>query len=757
MDQEFLNRLLATFRIESEEHVNNMSARLISLEDLQDQKERAELTENLFREAHSLKGAARAVGILEIEAVCRSLETVFSGLKKNTIQFSRELFNLLHRMIGIIQAFTHESSEEEKLYAFGEYDSIIVELNTILINQPFAPRVEEPPLSIETAPKAETLPVESEGAKADNKTEPSQDQTVRIPVSRMNSLLLKVEDLLAVKISFDHLLQNMNELNLKITDWRKDWNSLRLSDGIRHSVVSVSSGKSQKKILSDFIEKNAAYMTFLEDKFNEISRKSRQSANELNSKFRTVSDEIRNVLMFPASYVFGLFPKLVRDLSMELGKEAALELSGTQVSVDRRVLDELKEPLIHLIRNAIDHGIESPAERIAKGKPAQGKISISVTNAGGNSVEITISDDGKGMDPESIKAAAIRRGIISREQASAMEDLSALDLIYVSEVSTSSVITDISGRGLGMPIVKEKVNKLGGTIRLYTLSGEGTTFRLTLPVSLTTLRGVIVKVSDQVFVIPSGYIQQINRIETSEIKTAENRETVLFYGTPVSLIYLHDILGLKRKQGKNRPEHLLVLIVSVSEKITALAVDSLIDEREIVFKPFNKQLARVRNLSGATVLGSGRLAVILNPGDLMESILSGSMKPSFDAASAEHGPASILVADDSITSRILLKDILESAGYNVTLAVDGSDALARIKTGHFDLLVTDVEMPRLNGFDLTRAVRQDEKLKSMPVVLVTALASPEDKTRGIDSGADAYVVKSSFDQSNLLDVIQRLI
>ncbi|HEX2869224.1 MAG TPA: response regulator [Ignavibacteriales bacterium] len=755
MDQEFLKRLLATFRIESEEHVSSMSARLIKLESIKDKKEIEDLTEDLYREAHSLKGAARAVGIMEIEAVCRTLETVFSTLKKGSVQPSREVFDLLHRMINLIHSFTVGYSEEDKISAFGDYDSIVEKLNTIFENQPNAPQIEESPLSEQAVSKARMSAAEANTSKDDSGSPVQPEETVRIPAWQLDSLLLKVEDLLSVKISFDHMLENLNELSLRIADWKKDWNKIRLSYGI-----SRSEGKKALKgeeLLSGFIEKNSGNMAFLEEKLNSISRIGRTSAYELNSKFRTVSDEIRNTLMFPASYILEAFPKIVRDLSAELGREVRLELSGRDVKVDRRILDELKEPLIHLIRNAVDHGVEPPAERIENGKAAEGRIFIGVAGIGGSLVEITVSDDGKGIATESLKDAALRRGIISQAQADQMDDAQAMDLIFMSEVSSSPVITDISGRGLGMPIVKEKVNKLGGSLHVHTTPGKGTTFRLSLPVTLTTLRGVIVKVSEQLFVVPSGFVEQISRIKTSEIKTAESRETVLHNNMPVSLIYLQDLLGLRRRQEKNRPEHLTALIVSVSGRTAALAIDSLIDEGEVLFKPFNKQLQKVRNLSGATILGSGRLAVILNPDELMDSIQAGSMSTSFEAAAMERGPGSILVADDSITSRILLKDILESAGYNVTLAVDGVDALARIKTGSFDLIVTDVEMPRMNGFDLTRSIRQDDKLKSTPVVLITALSSPEDKTRGIDSGADAYVVKSSFDQSNLLEVIQRLI
>ncbi|MGE5621227.1 MAG: response regulator [archaeon] len=761
MDQEFLNRLLVTFRTEAKEHVESMSSRLLRLEGIEDNHEKAVITEDLYREAHSLKGAARAVGILEIEAVCRTLETVFAGLKKNTIRYSKELFDLLHRLINLIQTFMNEYSEEEKVNAFSEYDLIVRDLNTIFEHLPYAPQIEETPMSPQQYPAKEELPrAETRAAdlKPYAKKETQAERTIRIPAARMDALLLKIEDLLSVKISFDHMLQNLNELNIKIAEWKKDLNGARMNYSRRRSLDGSGRFKEIEEKLMEFFDKNSGHIASLEEKAAAIYRLSRQSAGELNSKFLSVSDEIRSTLMFPAGYILDLFPKIVRDLSAELGREVRLELSGLDVNVDRRILDEIKEPLIHLIRNAVDHGIEPPAERISSGKPPQGTLSIAVSNIGGSSIEIAISDDGSGIDPESLKEAAVKRGVITREEASRMDDTAALELIYVSDISSSPVITDISGRGLGMPIVREKVTKLGGTIRLQTARGKGTSFRINLPVTLTTLRGVIIKVSGQYFVVPAGFVEQVSRIETSLIKTAENRETVLHNNVPISLVYMHDLLGLKRKNGKSRPQHMLSLILSASGKTAAVAIDSLVDEREIVFKNFNKQLKKVRNLSGATVLGSGRVAIILNPVELMDSIKSGSMKASFEMAQGgAESRRNILVADDSITSRILLKDILESAGFSVSLAVDGTDALAKIKTGNFDLIVTDVEMPRMNGFDLTRALRQDEKFKAVPVILVTALSSPEDKTRGIDSGADAYVVKSSFDQSNLLEVIQRLI
>ncbi|MCU7494616.1 MAG: response regulator [Ignavibacteria bacterium] len=755
MDQEFLKRLLATFRIESEEHVSSMSMSLIELEGVKGQERSAEITEGLYREAHSLKGAARAVGIMEIEAVCRTLETVFSGLKKGSVLHSRELFNLVHRLINLISNFTSGVSEEEKVGYFSEYDLIVRELNVIFEGAPDAPQLEEAPISKLNTPKNEL--VSSASAGMDKVDEKKETQTVRLPVVLMDSLLLKVEDLLSLRLSFDHMISDLNELNRKIAEWKRELNNLRLKHESHRTYLGKDSSQ-RKDILPGSIEKDLAYAASFEEKVGTLSRFSRQHASDLNSKVRMVQDELRSRLMFPASYLLDILPKLVRDLSVELGKEVSLELAGLSVNVDKRVLDELKEPLIHIIRNSIDHGIERPSERLSKGKPSRGKISVGVTNLSGSSIEVTISDDGKGIDKESLKAAALRQGVITEQRAGSMEESEILELIYASGVSSSRTVTDISGRGLGMPIVQETVNRLGGSISVSTGRNKGTTFIISLPVTLTTLRGVIAEASGQFFVIPSGYVERVMRIESKEVKTVENRETMLFNGTPVSLIFLHDLLGLKRKYESKSSLYLSVLMLLSRGRRAALAVDGIINEGEVIFKPFNKQLAKVRNMNGATVLGSGNLAIILNADELLDAIQSGSISASFEASNDEAaGPGSIIVADDSITSRTLLKDILESAGYKVTLAVDGSDALAKIKTGHFDLIVTDVEMPRMNGFDLTRALRQDEKLKNIPVVLVTALENSTDKTRGIDSGADAYVVKSSFDQSNLLEIIKRLI
>ena len=334
-------------------------------------------------------------------------------------------------------------------------------------------------------------------------------------------------------------------------------------------------------------------------------------------------------------------------------------------------------------------------------------------------------------------------------------------LIFRSAVSTSPLVTDISGRGLGLAIVREEVEKLGGLVRVETERDVGTSFRIALPLMLATFRGILVEASEQVFAVPTVNVDRVLRIAKNEIRTVENRETISVNERAVPLVRLDDALELPKKHTDGEDSRaILALVLGAAEERIAFRVDEILDEQEVLVKSLGKQLARVRNIAGATVLGSGKVVPILNAPDLIKSAVS-SAPAAAGATPAEIAEEtekkSILVAEDSITSRMLLKNILESAGYHVKTAVDGVDALTTLKAEEFDLLVSDIDMPRMNGLVLTERIRTDKRLAELPVVLVTALASREDRERGIDVGANAYIVKSRFDQSDLLQVIRRFI
>ena len=360
-----------------------------------------------------------------------------------------------------------------------------------------------------------------------------------------------------------------------------------------------------------------------------------------------------------------------------------------------------------------------------------------------------------------MKSAARKLGIVSAEEADKLGEREAIALTFRSGVSTSPIITEVSGRGLGLAIVREKVERLGGTIALEPRHDGGTSLRIVLPLTLATYRGILVRACDHLFVIPATAVERVMQVADKDIRTVENRETIPLDGQTVSLVRLGDVLDLPRKNAAGvSGASAQALVLSLGSVRVAFRVEEILGEQEVLVKALGPQLVRVRNVAGASVLGTGRVVPVLNVPDLMKSAVK-PMAPPLGPVAAETGAAakkqSILVVEDSITSRALLKNILESAGYNITTAVDGIDAYTALKTGTFDLVVSDVEMPRMDGFDLTAKLRSDKQLAQMPIVLVTALESREHRERGIDVGANAYIVKSSFDQSNLLEIVRRLI
>jgi two-component system chemotaxis sensor kinase CheA len=429
--------------------------------------------------------------------------------------------------------------------------------------------------------------------------------------------------------------------------------------------------------------------------------------------------------------------------------------------LDRRILEEMKDPFIHLIRNAIDHGIEKSEVREQNGKTRRGVIQVNVSQLEGNRVEVVIADDGAGIDPARVGEAAVSRGTLSEKEAGRLSESEMLALIFQSEVSTSQIITNLSGRGLGLAIVRERVEKLGGSISIVNKPQQGSAFRILLPVTLATFRGILVRCGERLFILPTASVDRVLRISRNEVVTMENKETIGLDGQRLALVRLDDVLELRgaREEGQ-KADYLLVLVLASAEKRIAFSVDEVVNEQEVLIKNLGKQLLRVRNVAGATVLGTGSVVLVLNVADLVKSavhLTPGAARETLAEGDAEAGKGSILVVEDSITSRTLLKNILESVGYTIKVAVDGVDAYTLLKTEKIDLVVSDVEMPRMNGFDLTARIRSDKRLAEMPVVLVTGLESREDRERGIDVGANAYIVKSSFDQSNLLEVIRRLI
>lgn len=765
-DDDFLKRLLATFRLEAEEHLLAMSSGLLELEAVQPDQQAA-LVETLFREAHSLKGAARSVNLQDIEQVCQALERVLSALKRQQVALSPRLVDVLHRSVDGLGSLLARSGEGKAASTAKDAAALIQGLEALVV----APATAAPPArSAQQVQREAALPAALASAEAAPTALSST--TVRISTAKLEDLQIQVEELLAFKFGADHLADELRALSATLAAWMKRSDKrARQVRMLRRAAArpglavdpAAARARSERMLvqLLDAAENDELVVRSLVERCAQLERTAMRERRALGSMVDHLQGDMKQVLMLPFASLLELVPKLVRDLARDQGKEVELHMQGAALEIDRRVLEQMKTPLIHLIRNAVDHGIETPAERQRANKPSRGRITVEVAPREGNKVELLVVDDGGGIDLAKVKAKAQKMGLLSSTTLSSLDEPQAMALVFESGLSTSPILTELSGHGLGLAIVREKIERLGGSIALESQPGAGTRFRITLPAALATFQGLLVTVGEQQFVLPSRNVERVTRVKASAVGTVENREAVELDRQVLSLVRLREVLELPQPAvaAPRDSDYLPLAIVANGGKRVAFAVDEIVGDQEVLVKPLSAPLKRVRNVAGVTVLGAGRVVPLLDAADLLKSAQRAGA-PRVEAArprETEEPQASLLVVEDSITSRVLLKGILELAGYQVTTAVDGIDALTTLRSGHFDLVVSDVEMPRLDGFDLTTRIRADKQLADLPVVLVTALDTREDKERGIDVGANAYIVKSSFDQSDLLTAIRGLI
>jgi two-component system chemotaxis sensor kinase CheA len=453
----------------------------------------------------------------------------------------------------------------------------------------------------------------------------------------------------------------------------------------------------------------------------------------------------------------------VRDLAKQQGKDVNLLLEGGDNTVDKQILEEMKDPLLHLLRNAIDHGIETPQERQHLGKPASATIRLRGYQVG-STVSIEVIDDGRGLDVEAIKRSAVRRGVRTEEELTKMSTAEIQALIFAAGFSTRTAVTEISGRGVGLDVVRANVERLKGNIQVEFTPGKGCLFRITLNSSLATTDALIVQVSEHPYAIPVGFVEAMQLVSPQEVFTTEGTQTLPFQGESVTVAWLADLLGLPVKAPTSTKalhaasKTIPCMILRIGSERLALLVDTILEQQDIVLKPQSQLLKRIRNISGATILGTGEVCMVLNPPDLFKSakkaVVSVTVKELTEQAQVKQ---KILLVEDSIPIRTQMKRILETAGYEVTAAVDGEDGFNKLRAGSFKAVVSDVQMPNLDGLGLTSKIRQFQEYKALPVILVTTLASSEDKRQGAEAGASAYITKGDFEQGVLLDTLRRLI
>ena len=689
-------RLREIFVAEAEERVRAIGDRILALERAGEPL--PDVVAEVFREAHSLKGAARAAGAEPVESLAHDLEGVFARIRDGDLLPTSEDWDEAYGKLDVISILVREVAADG---VDGERDRA-------------------------------TDPAPAGGA--------STSETVRITTGKLDALMDQVGELLMVREGERERHAGLRSLISALDETEREWLKLRPSERPLGSTI--------RKIREGLAA---------------VLRSSEADGRRMAQVTEGLQESVRGARMLAVATVFEAFPRMIRDLAREAGVEASLSITGGEVEADRAVLEELRAPLTHLIRNAVSHGLEPPDQRTAAGKPREGRVRLSARQFG-SALVVEISDDGAGIDAEAVRGAAVERNVVTAEAADAVPDGEALWLAFRPGVSTSPAVTGVAGRGVGLDVVRESVERLHGTIAVESARGSGTAIRLTVPLSVTTTPSLLGRVGGHTYAFPLAALVRAFRVGPEQIRRVEGREAILVDGVPVVVVHLAALLGLQTEAPGTElggpwvpPERLVVL--GSGDRRAGFLLDDLLGVQDLVVKSLPKLLAGVRHVAGACVLGAGGIAIVLKPADLVRSALEPAGRTSTSARLAP-GPEAearrILVVDDSITSRTMERNILEAAGYRVQVAADGVEAWGLLYVGSCDLVVADIVMPGMDGLELTARIRADERFRDLPVVLVTSLASPEDRERGMTAGADAFIVKSEFDQELLLDVIRRL-
>lgn len=772
LDKELLQQLLATFSVEMEEQTQAVTDGLLMLEKGIQGDARRQILEGVFRAAHNIKGAARGVDLTDISDIAHHLESIFSVLKRQNLNPDGDVTDLaLETLDAMRQAML--ASQQNGLLPFDKsslmarLEAMVARLNndddavgsTATVSISAATPVSEPAPAPtpEPTPPSSTIPSMPEPTAAPQPvgTKPapvaqqgaSNAEVVRVNLEKLENLASLAEELLTMKIEMEDHLASVQQVKTHIHEMAVAWRRVG-------SVSGVWSKNRQDQEL--FLKQSADAITELDAVSGRMHRDMRTTTSRLSILVGALQDDIRMMRLVPVATLLRPMTRSVRDIARELGKQVNFEIRGDEIEIDRTVLEGIRDPLVHLLRNALDHGIESPESRQAEGKPAEGLLRISVRGEGGQIVMV-VEDDGNGIRVEKIVETARKKKIATDAELAAMGRDEILGLVFRPGFSSKEIITSISGRGVGLDVVVSNLRSLKGSVQIETEEGKGTRFILKLPITLATDHGVLVRAGGMVFAIPTASVDRVMELRGDDVLEVEASHAIMHHGRAIPLRDLAGTLELESREPIDR-DHLPVLIVSKGWDSVAFLVEEVIGEREVVIKPFRPPLISVRNVTGGTLTGSGEVIMVLNPADLVTSALTGnrvSMR-----ALEEQGEAAaprILVVDDSITTRTLEKSILEHAGYDVSVAVDGKQAWTILQEQTFDLVVSDVEMPGMDGFQLTERIKQSEHLKTLPVIIVTSLANEADRRRGIEVGAQAYIVKGKFETKALLDVVSQLV
>ena len=596
------------------------------------------------------------------------------------------------------------------------------------------------------------------GSKSASSTE---IKTLHVNAQKLDTLVNQLGELIITKIKTEKNLEKIDNIKSVNENCQKDL--LKTSNYLRYYNRKYLQNGASEQYTSAFVKQ---VFSLLSDITQNVSRtiydlnSLYRSSKEDDMKMRLIIDEmesmVKNIRVLPISTVFNSFSRMVRDIANEKGKDIDFEIEGKDTCADKKIIEEIKTPLIHILRNAIDHGIETKEERIANGKNPVGRILLSAKQDD-NKVIIEVMDDGHGFNLEKIKDRAVSRGFLTQEDIDSMTDESIMNIIFWPGFTTGDSITSISGRGIGLDVVKTKISQLNGKVKVISEFGKGSCVHIEIPVTLTTLRVFLVKISEQTFAIPIQVITTFILKNQNEIKTNNGVRSIVYNGNLIPLYYLSDILGLKALP---RGEKETILIIEADEKTIGLVVDKLLGDQDILQKKLSPPLYKVKNISGITNLASGELCLILNMQDVLHydfnKAISSTQEPKLlpnDIMSYKR----ILVVDDSITSRTMIKNILMNIGYSVDAVLDVEEALVKLKINHYDLIITDLTMPKIDGYEFVERLKNDEMYADIPIIVMSSLPEKTAMKRLGAYNIEYYMQKDDFNQNMFAEQVKTIL
>jgi len=744
--------LLELFSLEADAQTQVLSAGLLALERNPTQ---ADQLEACMRAAHSLKGAARIVGVDAGVSVAHVMEDCLVSAQESRLYLQPEHIDALLQGTDLLMRIATPGN----VVGPADIEAYVALMERLLDpSQPTASIAPPPPAQSAPAPIVEELPLEPEPAPPVTSEPPRQnkrmteggERVLRVTAERLNSLLDLSSKSLVETQRLKPYLASMQRLK------RIQSNSARALDTLDGQLKALDLTLEAQEALADTRRLLSEAQALLAEKTAELDEFGWQAGQ----RAQVLYDTALACRMRPFADVLAGQVRMVRDLGRSLGKQVRLEIEGEKTQVDRDVLEKLEAPLTHLLRNAVDHGIEMPEQRMLAGKPAEGLIRLRASHQAGLLV-LELSDDGNGVDLERLRGTIVDRHLSPLETAQRLSEEELLTFLFLPGFSLRDKVTEVSGRGVGLDAVQHMVRQLRGAVVLEQTAGRGSRFHLEVPLTLSVVRSLVVEVGEEAYAFPLAHIERMCDLAPDDIVQLEGRQHFWHEGRHVGLVAASQLL--QRPPGQSNEETLKVVVIRERDAVYGIAVERFIGERTLVVLPLDDRLGKVQDISAGALLDDGSVVLIVDVEDMLRSVdkllntgrLERIARRSQQATEAPR--KRVLVVDDSLTVRELQRKLLLNRGYEVAVAVDGMDGWNALRSEDFDLLITDIDMPRMDGIELVTLLRRDSRLQSLPVMVVSYKDREEDRRRGLDAGADYYLAKASFHDDALLDAVMELI